>query len=71
MMPVKVPADPDERAALMRQRAAAWAAGAAEAKAYDRRRAAAMTVDECLSEGVELARVAERLRASVRPRHAT
>jgi hypothetical protein len=57
-----------ELAAAMRARAADWAAGAAEAKEFDRRRAAEMTVDERLAEGVRLTRIAERLLASVRPR---
>jgi hypothetical protein len=70
-MSVKVPADHDERAAAMRRRAAGWAAGEAEAKAFDRSRAAAMTPDERLAEGVELTRIAERLHASVRPRQST
>lgn len=52
----------------MRRRAAEWAAGEAEAKALDRRRAAAMTVNERLAEGVELTRMAEEFQASVRPR---
>jgi len=67
MMSVTVPVDHDERATAMRRRAADWAAGEAGAKAVDRRRAAAMTVDERLAEGVELMRVAEQLQASVRP----
>jgi hypothetical protein len=67
-MSVKVPADPEQRAASMRRRAAEWAAGEAEAKALDRRRAAAMTVNERLAEGVELTRMAEEFQASVRPR---
>jgi hypothetical protein len=71
MTSMKVPADPEKRAAAMRRRAADWAAGEAEAKAFDRRRAAAMTVDERLAEGVELTRIAERLRESVRARRST
>jgi hypothetical protein len=60
-----------ENAAAMRARAADWAAGAAEAKEFDRRRAVEMTVDERLAEGVALTRIAERLRASVRPRRSS
>jgi hypothetical protein len=71
MMSMTVPAAPDQRAAAMRRRAAEWAAGEAEAKAFDRRRAAAMTVDERLAEGVELTRIAERLHESVRARRST
>ncbi len=71
MMAVKIAAEPDQQAAAMRRRAAEWAAGEEEARAFDRRRAAAMTVDERLAEGVELARIAERLQASVRPHCST
>jgi len=67
MMSVKAPVDHDERATAMRRRAAGWAAGEAEAKAFDRRRTAEMTVDERLAAGVELMRVAEQLQASARP----
>lgn len=52
----------------MRRRAADWAAGAAEARAFDRQLAAGMTVDERLAEGVRLVRIAERLRVSMRAR---
>jgi hypothetical protein len=68
---MKAPADPDQLATAMRRRAADWAAGEGDARAFDRRRAAAMTVDERLAEGVELTRIGERLSASVRPHRAT
>jgi hypothetical protein len=68
---VNIRSDSAERAAAMRARAADWAAGAAEAKEFDRQRAARMTVDERLAEGVELTRIAERLRASLRPRRSS
>ena len=51
----------------MRRRAADWAAGAARARAFDRARVAAMTVNERLAEGAELTRKAQRLQASIRP----
>lgn len=62
------PVEDTDLAALMSARAADWAAGASEAKAQDRRRVALMSVNERLAEGVELVRVAEELRASIRPR---
>jgi hypothetical protein len=68
MMSVDVPRDQRKQAAAMRRRAAAWASGEAEAKAFERKRAAAMTVDQRLAEGAELAGIAQRLHASVRPR---
>jgi hypothetical protein len=71
MVSVNVHADADQQAAAMRRRAAAWAAGEAEARAFDRARAAGMSVDERLAEGVEVIRAAERLRASVRPPRST
>jgi len=68
MTTVNIPSDPEQRAAVMRRRAAAWAAGAAEAEAFDRERVAGLTMDERLAEGVELTRIAEQLRASAHPR---
>ena len=51
----------------MRRRAADWAAGEDEARAFERRRMRAMTVAERLAEAADLNRQAELLRASVRP----
>jgi hypothetical protein len=71
MKDVKAPSNPRTRAQLMLRRATDWAAGAREGRAYDRRRAAAQGMSERLAEGADLARAAERLQASVRPRRST
>ena len=65
---MEVPGDPAERAETMRRRAADWAAGALEAKALDRKLAREQNVDERLADGVELMRIAERLRLSTQSR---
>jgi hypothetical protein len=63
---MKISTESDQRAVAMRRRAADWAGGEAGAKAFDRDRAAALTVDERLAEGVELMRMVDRLQASIR-----
>lgn len=53
-----------EPAALMRRRATAWAAGAAEGRALDHDRWRAMSPAERSAEALDLIRIAGRLRNS-------
>jgi hypothetical protein len=66
MNPMSARSDRTARAEALQRRAHAWAVGAREGKALDRKLAATMTPSERLAEGAALARIAEQLRASLR-----